>query len=618
MRRYTLNKYTSRLVAVLLVVTMLTCAVPAALATEVTAPPEGTVPPEITEPAQVAYSGTCGENLTWSFSGGTLTISGSGAMSSYSQANPAPWNDFREDIIRLELPEGLTSVGNRAFYECKNLTSLVIPNSVITVGNFAFTYCNAVRTLTLGSNLRSVGESAFSDLVKLVALRLPDSLQRIGMKAFYRCESIATLTIPASVNRIDMMAFGYCKSLVSADVRANISVLPEWMFYGCKNLVTISLPENVEAINAHTFQDCPALATICYDGDNRTLEEIQQIMDTMVPASGGGFTVMDGDPSSINTAGSITDNGDGTNTMENTTVIEGDNSVTSSEILVTRPTDETEGGAYTGNITIIVDNEDGWDEARDALDDLIQDYEDTVSDNGGERGDVTLDIYIPEGNEINQEFVDALPDRNIDRITIITSGGSSWTLDSSNLEIGSGAYDLRFQVSAGDEALCAELEASACFRVKFQNTAQINAEVLIQIGAPYAMQNATLFQRQEGELIRRQSTVVDREGFTHFYLASVDSESEYYIAMNLKDAQQEALIPQELNAAYGSPVNVQPIQYEITGRTSSWGMTINQVTWIMIAFLGTTVIVVGVVMYTLNKRRLRMGYVPDLEDDYDE
>ena len=128
-----------------------------------------------------------------------------------------------------------------------------------------------------------------------------------------------------------------------------------------------------------------------------------------------------------------------------------------------------------------------------------------------------------------------------------------------------------------------------------------------------ALQNATLLQKDK-ELKRVQSAVIDRQGLAHFYLASVTEKTDYYIAINMPRAEQEAIIPDELLQSYGNPERSAPIQYEITGRKSSWGMTFGQVTWIMVAVLAACVIVIGFVMYGLNKRKLKQGYIPDLDE----
>ena len=86
-------------------------------------------------------SGACGDNLTWTYveATQTLTISGSGSMNSYE--GNAPWYSFRENIKNVIIKDGLTTIGDKAFYGCSGLTSVTIPNSVTSIGQQAFDYC---------------------------------------------------------------------------------------------------------------------------------------------------------------------------------------------------------------------------------------------------------------------------------------------------------------------------------------------------------------------------------------------------------------------------------------------------------------------------------------------
>ena len=86
------------------------------------------------------YSGTCGEDLTWTFDPdtGTLTIEGSGDMEDYSYDSPAPWNDCMADICSLSLSKGLRSIGDLAFEGAWNLQSVSFPGSVRRIGFGAF------------------------------------------------------------------------------------------------------------------------------------------------------------------------------------------------------------------------------------------------------------------------------------------------------------------------------------------------------------------------------------------------------------------------------------------------------------------------------------------------
>ena len=85
-------------------------------------------------------SGVCGENLTWSFDreSGTLSITGSGAMTNYTGSNKTPWALYSDEIKAVSLDEGVTSIGNYAFYSCTALDEIVIPKNVASVGSYAF------------------------------------------------------------------------------------------------------------------------------------------------------------------------------------------------------------------------------------------------------------------------------------------------------------------------------------------------------------------------------------------------------------------------------------------------------------------------------------------------
>ena len=72
-------------------------------------------------------SNSCGQNLSWSLTEGQLTISGTGAMTDFTESTMAPWYEQRTQIRSLSLPDGLTSVGTLAFYGCENLTVVDLP-----------------------------------------------------------------------------------------------------------------------------------------------------------------------------------------------------------------------------------------------------------------------------------------------------------------------------------------------------------------------------------------------------------------------------------------------------------------------------------------------------------
>jgi len=592
MSHYTLSKYISRLMAVLLAFMLLLGSVPAALAD--------------------GESGSCGSGLNWSLEAGVLTITGSGDMTDYTENNMAPWYPYRENITKLVLPEGLTSVGKLAFYDCSNLKIVDLPDAVRSIGEFAFASCEKIELLDLGSGLETIGNSAFYGCSGFKSVRLPQSLKRIGKEAFYSCTKLEMITVPAAVTSIGSAAFAYCTSMVRAEIQSPLKALPDWLFFGCWQMSAVILPETVAEMGNAVFRDCDVLRFISYGGKNISKEELENSVVQDVPGFSNTGYITDNRPNDIITSTDEVVKEDGSISVLDTTITEGENSTVSSTIDTNLGKEET---TISADIVVTIDKDTGWEEATDAVDEALKNHNQYISNDEVTAGDVNITVYVKDSESIDQKFIENLAGQNV-TVTIITQEGHQWQFKGTELdgESESESYDLRYEVSPGSAELCEELGTDRCFVLKFLAPATINAEVMIRLDPALSLQNGTLLQRDK-ELTKIQSSVIDYEGYAHFYLASVSNEIEYYIAMNLPEAQQEAIIPEAVQAAYGNPEFVEPIKYEITGRTSSWGMTINQVTWIMIAVLVGCVIIVGIVMFSLNKRKLKKGYIPDLEDE---
>ena len=110
----------------------------------------------------------------------------------------------------------VTSIGERAFYNCTNLTSVTIPGSVTSIGEDAFYSCTGLTSLTIQDGVTSIGNSAFTGCSGLVSVTIPGSVMSIGEDAFYSCRGLTSVTIPGSVTSIGKRAFADCSEL--ADV----------------------------------------------------------------------------------------------------------------------------------------------------------------------------------------------------------------------------------------------------------------------------------------------------------------------------------------------------------------------------------------------------------------
>ena len=109
------------------------------------------------------YEGSCGENVSYSLdtSTGLLSITGTGSMSNYSNPYYAGWYSNKEYVKTVEISDGVTSIGETAFYNCSKLTSVTIPNSVTSIGSSTFSGCSGLTTVTIPNSVTSIGNYAF-------------------------------------------------------------------------------------------------------------------------------------------------------------------------------------------------------------------------------------------------------------------------------------------------------------------------------------------------------------------------------------------------------------------------------------------------------------------------
>ena len=132
------------------------------------------------------YNGSCGINVRYSLDTetGLLSIDGSGAMTDCSWYSYVPWYSQKDYIKTVDIADGITSIGEGAFYECSSLTSVTIPNSVTSIGESAFYRCSSLTSVTIPNSVTSIGESAFYRCSNLTSVTIPNSLTFIGSSAF--------------------------------------------------------------------------------------------------------------------------------------------------------------------------------------------------------------------------------------------------------------------------------------------------------------------------------------------------------------------------------------------------------------------------------------------------
>ena len=206
----------------------------------------------------VVYSGTCGDNLIWSFDSdtGNLSISGSGEMQNYSSSNPAPWSEYKSLIQTVSFENGITTIGSYAFSGIQ-LDTIIIPEGVTSISSYAFS--GTPRVVHLPSTLTSVGSEAMngaSEAVYIPSAKDWIEIQWSGSMDWgnYYCTSNplrsgATLYI----NNVPVSEFV---------IPEGTTTIPQFAFYGCRTITSISIPSTVTNIGGRAFLNCKNLKRI--------------------------------------------------------------------------------------------------------------------------------------------------------------------------------------------------------------------------------------------------------------------------------------------------------------------------------------------------------------------
>ena len=262
-------------------------------------------------------SGSCGENVTWTLTAdGTLTISGTGAMTDYTYDSRSPWYSCRTYIKRVVMQQGVTSIGDHAFWDCSGLTSVTIPDGVTSIGGDAFSGCAALTSVTIPGSVTNVGQYAFDNCSSLTDIyyggygtdwqkldvSIPTSATvhykdniygkgdcginvtweltgdgtliisgtgRISNYSYdnnapwYSCRAyIKRVVIQQGVRAIGDRAFWDCSGLTSVTIPDGVTSIGDYAFAYCVSLTSATIPEGGTSIGGSAFSGCSGLTSV--------------------------------------------------------------------------------------------------------------------------------------------------------------------------------------------------------------------------------------------------------------------------------------------------------------------------------------------------------------------
>lgn len=257
---------------------------------------------------QILDSKSCGNGVYYKFipdshdspDSGILNIYGAGEMYHYTADSPAPWDADKNLIKSVIINDGITSVGDYAFADCKKLTSVTVPSSVTFIGDHAFNGCENLISATIQNGVTFIGDGAFAKCKNLTEVSIPNSVTSIGAGAFNDA-GLTQVTIPNSIifigeyafahcsgltsaiigNSVAFMGFGafeYCKNLTSVTINNGVTSIGNGAFYGCTSLTKLDIPNTVTSIGRDVFVECTELSSINVGSDNKNYKSLDGVL----------------------------------------------------------------------------------------------------------------------------------------------------------------------------------------------------------------------------------------------------------------------------------------------------------------------------------------------------
>lgn len=178
------------------------------------------------------------------------------------------WESFKNckamTTFTIPADSKLTKIGREAFARCDKLESIFIPATITTIDNMAFSHCSKLTSITFaeGSQLTKITYNCFAYNEALPSINLPAGVTSIEDYAFNHCTSLKSITIPDGVTSIEDYAFWCCKALPSITLPAKLESIGEWAFATCESLTSINIPEEVTSIGNNAFAYCTSLTNV--------------------------------------------------------------------------------------------------------------------------------------------------------------------------------------------------------------------------------------------------------------------------------------------------------------------------------------------------------------------
>lgn len=186
-------------------------------------------------------------------------------------------------LKQITIPEGITELGSRLFYECTKLSEVDLPSTLNSIGEDVFYHCIALKAIELPSRLQKMGacfqqsgiesiklpvkiigvpDYCFSGCKSLVTVELSTYTNRLGHSAFSGCSSLTSISLPQDIKTINAQCFAGCEALKAISLPSSVNIIDYGAFQGCTSLASMSLPNSVDSLGGYTFAGCTNLTAV--------------------------------------------------------------------------------------------------------------------------------------------------------------------------------------------------------------------------------------------------------------------------------------------------------------------------------------------------------------------
>ncbi|MBO5179324.1 MAG: BspA family leucine-rich repeat surface protein, partial [Clostridia bacterium] len=187
-----------------------------------------------------------------------LTVSGTGKMKNFDAYNDVPWINYRSSVTEIQIGNGVTSVGDRAFYNFSQITEISFPSTITYIGTFSFYHCSKLTSnITIPKGTTSIGSNPF--------LEVPTTqiLVESGNTAYNSSNGVLY-----TYDGKELITYPYGKTDTSYTVLSGTTTIGHYAFAGTK-LTSINLPSTLTTIISYAFQDSNLTSVTIPSGVNK-------------------------------------------------------------------------------------------------------------------------------------------------------------------------------------------------------------------------------------------------------------------------------------------------------------------------------------------------------------